>query len=161
MTIADKKVVTLHYTLTDKDGKVIDQSDDGSFLYLHGAQNIIPGLENALLGKTADEEVSVTVMPEDGYGLRDEGRVATVPRDRFPEDSEITVGMQFQAEDPEGGATIVTVTGVTDTEVTVDSNHPLAGVLLNFEVKVIDVRDASAEELEHGHAHGPEGHHHH
>ncbi len=161
MTIADKKVVTLHYTLTDKDGTVIDQSDDGSFLYLHGAQNIIPGLENALVGKTADEEVSVTVQPEDGYGPRDEARVAAVPRDRFPEDSEITVGMQFQAEDPEGGMTIVTVTGVSDEEVTVDSNHPLAGVLLNFEVKVIEVRDASAEELEHGHAHGPEGHHRH
>ena len=161
MTIADKKVVTLHYKLTDDKGTVIDQSDDGSFLYLHGAQNIIPGLENALTGKTSNDELSVSVSPAEGYGERDEARVATVPRDRFPADSEIERGMQFQAEDPEGGMTVVTVTGVTDNEVTVDANHPLAGVQLNFDVKVVDVRDATAEELEHGHAHGPEGHHHH
>ncbi len=161
MTIAENKVVTLHYKLTDNEGAIIDQSDDGSFLYLHGAQNIIPGLENALTGKNAGDEISVSVPPEEGYGERDEARIASVPRDRFPADSEIEPGMQFHAQSPEGEMTVVTVTEVGDDSVTVDSNHPLAGVQLNFEVKIIDIRDATAEELEHGHAHGPEGHHHH
>jgi len=161
MTIAENKVVTLHYKLTDDEGKLIDQSDDGSFLYLHGAQNIIPGLENALTGKAAGDEFSVTVSPEEGYGERDDTRVAEVPRDRFPPEGEIVPGMQFHAQSPEGEMTVVTVTAVSDDSVTVDSNHPLAGVQLNFEIKVVDIRDATAEELEHGHAHGPEGHHHH
>ncbi|HEB92164.1 MAG TPA: peptidylprolyl isomerase [Gammaproteobacteria bacterium] len=160
-TIAENKVVTLHYKLTDNEGAVIDQSDDGSFLYLHGAQNIIPGLENALTGKTNGDELSVSVSPEEGYGEHDDSRVASVPRDRFPADGEIEPGMQFRAQSPEGEMDVVTVTEVSDATVTVDSNHPLAGVQLNFEVKIVDIRDATAEELEHGHAHGPEGHHHH
>jgi len=145
MTIAENKVVTLHYKLTDNDGTVIDQSDDGSFLYLHGAQNIIPGLENALTGKVSGDELNVSVSPEEGYGERDDSRVASVPRDRFPADGEIEAGMQFHAQSPEGEMNVVTVTDVQ----------------LNFDVKIVDIRDATAEELEHGHAHGPEGHHHH
>jgi FKBP-type peptidyl-prolyl cis-trans isomerase SlyD len=160
MTIAENKVVTLHYTLTDDEGTVLDKSEDGSFLYLHGASNIIPGLENALTGKTSGEELKVTVTPEEGYGERDDARKEDVPREMFPEDNEIKVGSQFHAEGPEGQMITVTVIGVTDETVTIDGNHPLAGVQLNFDVKVIEVRDASAEELEHGHAHGPEGHHH-
>jgi len=160
MPIAENKVVTLHYTLTDDEGKVLDKSNDGSFLYLHGASNIIPGLENALAGKTSGDELKVTVVPEDGYGVRDEARKESVPREMFPTDSEIEVGAQFHAEGPEGQTITVTVIEVTDETVTIDGNHPLAGVQLNFDVKVIEVRDASAEELEHGHAHGPEGHHH-
>jgi FKBP-type peptidyl-prolyl cis-trans isomerase SlyD len=160
MTIAENKVVTLHYTLTDDEGTVLDKSEDGSFLYLHGASNIIPGLENALTGKTSGEELKVTVTPEEGYGERDDARKEDVPREMFPEDNEIEVGSQFHAEGPEGQMITVTVIGVTDETVTIDGNHPLAGVQLNFDVKVIEVRDASAEELEHGHAHGPEGHNH-
>jgi FKBP-type peptidyl-prolyl cis-trans isomerase SlyD len=160
MTIAENKVVTLHYTLTDKEGTVIDKSDDGSFLYLHGASNIIPGLENALTGKKSGEELKVTVEPEDGYGVRDDARLESVPREMFPEDTEIEAGMQFHAEGPEGQMITVTVAGVEEDTVTIDGNHPLAGVQLNFDVKVVDVRDASAEELEHGHVHGPGGHHH-
>jgi FKBP-type peptidyl-prolyl cis-trans isomerase SlyD len=160
MAIAENKVITLHYTLTDDAGTVIDQSTDGSFLYLHGASNIIPGLENALTGKSAGDELKVTVEPEEGYGLRDDSRVESVPREMFPEDSDIKVGSQFHAEGPEGQMITVTVAGVEDDTVTIDGNHPLAGVQLNFDVKVVEVRDASAEELEHGHAHGPEGHQH-
>ena len=160
MTIAENKVVTLHYTLTDNEGTVIDKSDDGSFLYLHGASNIIPGLENALTGKKSGEELKVTVEPEEAYGQRDDARLESVPREMFPEDTEIEAGMQFHAEGPEGQMITVTVAGVEGDTVTIDANHPLAGVQLNFDVKIVDIRDASAEELEHGHVHGPGGHHH-
>ena len=160
MTIAENKVVTLHYTLTDNEGTVIDKSDDGSFLYLHGASNIIPGLENALTGKKSGEELKVTVEPEEAYGVRDDARLESVPREMFPEDTEIETGMQFHAEGPEGQMITVSVVEVSDDTVTIDGNHPLAGVQLNFDVKVVDIRDASAEELEHGHVHGPGGHHH-
>jgi len=128
MTIAENKVVTLHYKLTDNDGTIIDQSDDGSFLYLHGAQNIIPGLENALIGKTSGDEFSVSVSPEEGYGERDDSRVASVPRDRFPADGEIEPGMQFHAQSPEGEMNVVTVTEVSDDTVTVDSNQQAVAV---------------------------------
>lgn len=160
MTIAENKVVTLNYTLTDDAGTVLDKSNDGSFLYLHGASNIIPGLENALTGKAAGDELKVTVTPEEGYGERDDARKESVPREMFPADTDIEAGMQFHAEGPGGQMITVTVIEVGDDTVTVDGNHPLAGVQLNFDVKVVEVRDASAEELEHGHAHGPEGHHH-
>ncbi len=160
MSIAENKVVTLHYTLTDDEDTVIDKSDDGSFLYLHGASNIIPGLENALTGKVSGDKLKVTVSPEDGYGERDNTRQESVSREMFPTDAEIEAGMQFHAEGPEGEMMTVTVTGVEDDTVTIDGNHPLAGVQLNFDVKVIDIRDASAEEVEHGHVHGPDGHQH-
>ena len=160
MQIGDQKIVTLHYTLTDNDGKVIDRSDDGSFAYLHGARNIIPGLENALAGKSAGEQVNVSIAPEEGYGARDDSMMQQVPKTMFEDGSQIAVGSQFHAQGPNGEMLIVTVMEVHDEHVVVDGNHPLAGVELNFDVTVVDVRDASAEEIEHGHAHGPEGHHH-
>ena len=160
MQIGDQKVVILDYTLTDNDGKVIDKSDDGSFAYLHGASNIIPGLENALAGKSAGDELSVSVPPEEAYGVRNESMLQQVPRNMFEDGSQIAVGSQFHAQGPNGEMLVVTVMEVQDEHVVVDGNHPLAGVDLNFDVKVIDVRDASAEELEHGHVHGPGGHHH-
>ena len=160
MHIGDQKVVTLHYTLTDNEGRVIDQSEDGSFAYLHGASNIIPGLENALSGKSAGEEMSVAVSPEDAYGVRDESMLQQVPKNMFEDSSQIAVGTQFHAQGPNGEMLVVTVMEVQEEHVLVDGNHPLAGVELNFDVKIIDVRDASEEEVEHGHVHGPEGHHH-
>ena len=160
MQIADQKVVTLHYTLTDNEGTVIDQSDDGSFAYLHGASNIIPGLENALAGKTAGDELTVSVAPEEAYGMRDEAMLQQVPKNMFEDASQIAVGTQFHAQGPNGEMLVVTVMEVQDEHVVVDGNHPLAGVDLNFDVKIIDVRDASEEEIAHGHVHGPDGHHH-
>ena len=159
MQIEANKVVTLNYTLTDRDGNVIDQSSDGSFAYLHGANNIIPGLENALTGRQTGDSLDVTVPPAEGYGERDAGKTQSVPREMFPTDTEIEPGMQFHAQGPNGEVLVVTVTAVDDQTVTVDGNHPLAGVELNFKVEIMDVRDASAEELEHGHVHGP-GHAH-
>jgi len=161
MQIDTHKVVTLNYTLKDDDGNVIDQSSDASFVYLHGASNIVPGLENALQGKASGDEFSVAVQPEEGYGVRDDTRVQAVPRAMFDDDAEIAPGMQFHAQGPDGGQLVVTVMQVEDDQVTVDGNHPLAGVILNFDVSVVDVRDATREEIDHGHVHGAGGHHHH
>jgi FKBP-type peptidyl-prolyl cis-trans isomerase SlyD len=160
MQIEPNSVVTLHYTLKDNDGKVIDQSDDGSFLYMHGAMNIIPGLENALAGKSAGDEISVKVSPEEGYGVKDDARIQEVPKEMFDSADEIKVGVQFHAQGPDGSAVVVTVVEVKDEAVVIDGNHALAGMDLNFEVKIVDVREASAEEVEHGHVHGPHGHQH-
>lgn len=160
MQIEKHAVVTLAYTLKDANDRIIDQSDDGSFCYLHGASNIIPGLENALTGKAAGDELTVSVPPEEGYGVRDAGKTQAVPREMFPAEEEIVAGMQFHAQGPDGHQLVVTVVKVEDNHVTVDGNHPLAGVQLNFDVKVLEVREATGEEISHGHVHGPDGHHH-
>ncbi len=160
MKIADNHVVTLNYILTDNEGEVIDQAQDSSFVYLHGAQNIIPGLEKELIDKSVGDKFIVNVSPEDGYGHRDDSRVESVPRDMFPEDQKIDPGMVFHAEGPNGESITVTVLEITDESVKIDSNHALAGIELNFDVEVMAIRDAEAVELEHGHVHGPDGHHH-
>ena len=160
MQIADKMVVTIDYTLKDDNGNILDSSNDGNFAYLHGSNNIIPGLENALTGKSAGDEVDVTVSPAEGYGERNDSMVQAVPRDMFDSEQEIEVGMQFHAQSPEGDMVVVTVTDVDKDDITVDGNHPLAGMNLNFGVKVVDVREATAEERDHGHVHGPGGHQH-
>jgi FKBP-type peptidyl-prolyl cis-trans isomerase SlyD len=159
--IAHEKVVSIHYTLTDSAGTVLDSSSGSHPLaYLHGFGNIIPGLENALEGKATGDKFSVTVEPGEGYGERDEGLVQAVPRTAFKGVKELAPGMQFQAQGPQG-TRLVVVTQVTADIVTVDANHPLAGQTLHFEVEVSEVREATSEELEHGHVHGPGGHHHH
>lgn len=161
MQIANDKVVLIHYTLTDDEGKVLDSSEGQEPLaYLHGHGNIIPGLENALTGRSAGEKLSVTVAPIDGYGERDNDMVQSVPKSAFQGVDEILPGMQFQAQSPEG-MQLVTVLDVDGDEVILDGNHPMAGLTLNFAVEITEVRDASREELEHGHVHGPGGHHHH
>lgn len=160
MTITANKVVTLDYTLTDDQGSVVDKSEGGNFLYLHGASNIIPGLEQALEGKSAGDELTVSVEPKDGYGERNDEMTQVVPRDMFDSETEIQPGMQFHAQSPDGQMLVVTVVEMDDENVTVDGNHPLAGVNLNFDVKVIEVRDATQEELDHGHVHGAGGHEH-
>jgi len=158
--IENNKVVTLNYILTDSEGTVLDQSDDASFAYLHGAMNIIPGLENALTGKTTGDDLSVSIPPEEAYGLRDDSRVQQVSKTMFEGGGDIEVGTQFHAQGPNGETLVVTIAEVMEDDVLVDANHPLAGKQLNFEVTVIEVRDASDEELAHGHVHGPGGHHH-
>jgi len=160
MEITNNHVVTINYTLKDSDDNILDKSEDGSFCYLHGSSNIIPGLEKALTGKTTGENISVTIAPEEAYGLRDEEKLQEVPRSMFPPEHEIEADMQFNAQGPDGQAVTVTVRKVEGDTVTVDGNHPLAGITLNFDVTIHSVRDASAEELEHGHVHGPGGHHH-
>ena len=159
MQIAKHKVVTMDYTLTDDQGTVIDTSEGREPLaYIQGTGNIIPGLEAALEGRKQGESVNVRVEPEQAYGERDESMLRVVPRNLFDVE-DIQAGMQFHAQS-EQGVEVVTVIGVTEEEVTIDSNHPLAGVPLNFAVTIVEVRDASDEELEHGHVHGPGGHQH-
>lgn len=160
MQIAANTVVTIDYTLTNDEGQILDQSDKGQFSYLHGASNIIPGLENALAGKSAGDSLNVSVQPEEGYGLRDEAMRQTLSRDMFGPDQDIEAGMQFHAQSPEGNTMVITVTNVDGDDISVDGNHPLAGVNLNFAVSVVDIREASKEEIDHGHAHGPDGHDH-
>jgi FKBP-type peptidyl-prolyl cis-trans isomerase SlyD len=160
MQIDTHKVVTLNYTLKDNDGVLIDQSNDGSFAYLHGASNIVPGLEAVLQDKHAGDEFSVTIGPEQAYGSRDDSRMQAVPRSMFPQDADVEPGMQFHAQGPDGSQLVVTVATVADDHVVVDGNHPLAGVTLNFDISVVDVRDATQEEIDHGHVHGPDGHGH-
>lgn len=159
MTIAKDKVAIIDYTLTDDEGNTLDQSENGEFAYIHGANNIIPGLEKALEGKTGGDEAKVTVAPAEGYGELDPNAIQKIPRNMFPEDMEIQPGMQFQAQSPEGAMMVLTVADIEGDTVIADANHALAGKTLHFDVKVISVRDASAEEMEHGHVHGPGGHH--
>lgn len=160
MQIAEKHVVTLNYTLTDAEGEMIDQSRDGSFVYLHGAGNIISGLETALTGKSVGDSFKVTIAPEDGYGPRYDERVEEVPRTMFPEGTPVEPGMQFHAQGPQGQHITVEVLEVTEETVKVDGNHPLAGVELHFDVEVMGIREADEAELSHGHVHGEHGHHH-
>ena len=160
MQATQDKVVTIHYTLTDKGGDIIDSSIGQEPLsYLHGRGNIIKGLENALEGKKAGEKLQVTVQPEDAYGIKDDSLVMQVPRNAFKDVDNLEPGMRFQIK-KEKGVQIVMVTEIGETEVTVDGNHPLAGEELNFEVEVTEVRNATKEELSHGHIHGPGGHNH-
>lgn len=161
MQIADKKVVAIDYRLRDDEGTVLDSSEGAQPLaYLHGAANIIPGLEKALLGKQAGDELDVSVEPEEAYGEYSLELVATLNRSMFQGVEELEPGMQFHASAPDGGMQVVTIRDVDGDDVTVDGNHPLAGQRLHFKVKVISVREATAEELEHGHAHGEGGHQH-
>jgi FKBP-type peptidyl-prolyl cis-trans isomerase SlyD len=161
MQIAKHSVVTIDYTLTSPDGKVLDTSSGKQPLtYLHGVGGIIPGLEAALEGKTAGDSVNAVISPEQAYGNKDPQMVQAVPRAAFKGVADIQPGMQFQAQSPQGPR-VVTVVSANDNEVTVDANHPLAGMQLTFDVTVKDVRAATADEISHGHVHGPGGHHHH
>ena len=157
MQIENNKVATLHYTLKDNEGNILDQSEDGSFVYLHGALNIIPGLENALAGKKTGEDLNVKVSPEEAYGVRNEEQMQEVPKEMFEADADIQVGMQFHAQGVDEEMIMVTVAEVKDDAIVVDGNHPLAGMELNFDVKIVEVRDATDEEMEHGHVHGAGG----
>jgi FKBP-type peptidyl-prolyl cis-trans isomerase SlyD len=160
MQITTNRVAHIHYTLKDDAGSVIDSSAGGEPLaYLHGAGNIVPGLEKALEGKEAGAKLSVKVEPAEGYGVRDEALVQQVPRRSFQGVRDIAAGMRFNAQTQQGPAT-VTVTKVQGDMITIDGNHALAGVTLHFEIEVTKVRDATPEELLHGHVHGAGGHHH-
>lgn len=157
MQVAANKVVAINYTLTNNDGQVLDSSQGREpLLYLHGHSNIIPGLEKALEERAVGDQVEVTVQPEDAYGERDDAMIQQVSREAFQGVEDIQPGMQFQTQGP-GGALLVTVIEAGDEEVTIDANHPLAGETLNFAVTIESVREASEEEVQHGHPH--EGEH--
>ncbi|HET6538992.1 MAG TPA: peptidylprolyl isomerase [Chryseolinea sp.] len=156
MEITKNKVAGIHYTLRDNTGSIIDTSDGREPLYyLHGAGNLIIGMEEGLEGKTIGDKFQLKISPAKGYGEKDPSMTQKVPRSAFG-NQEVKQGMKFQTD---RGA-VVTVTDVGLDSVTVDANHPLAGVELNFAVEVMEVRNATQEELDHGHVHGPGGHHH-
>lgn len=160
MHIVDNNVVSFHYTLKNDQGEVIESSTGQDPLeYLHGHRNIIPGLEKELAGKSVGDKFTATIDPESAYGNYDETLLQTLLRGEFEGVDEIEIGMQFEVEDSNGRG-LLTVTKIEGDEVTVDGNHPLAGERLIFEVEVVDRREASEEELTHGHAHHPDGHHH-
>ena len=154
MSIADKKVVSIQYTVLDDQGQIIDTSDGGEpLVFLCGAQNIIPGLEEALMGKNTGDELKVIVPAEKAYGEYNEEGVQQVPMEAFEGVESIEPGMAFTAETEQGPMNLI-VTAVEGEMVTVDANHPLAGKDLTFDVAVEDVRDATDDELAHGHVHG-------
>ena len=154
LMVGDKLVVSMHYTLTDNDGNTLDSSDGAEPLaYLHGAGNIISGLEQARVGKVVGDALKVTVAPADGYGEVIPEMMQSVPRDMFQGVDEIEAGMSFEAEGEGGQVQRVVVREVTETEVVVDANHPLAGMTLIFDVNIVEIRDATEEEIAHGHAH--------
>lgn len=160
MNIQEKSVVSIHYKLTDDKGQVIDQSQDQPLSYIHGVGSLIPGLEKELLGKTSGDKIQVSVSPEEGYGPHVPQLIQKLPRDTFQGVEKIEVGMEFQASNENGETMVVHVEEVSDDEITINGNHPLAGMTLNFDVEVMDVREATAEELDHGHVHGEHDHHH-
>lgn len=153
MRIAENTVVGFDYTLTDDAGQVLDSSEGrGPLWYLHGSGGIIPGLERELAGKEAGDQLQVALAPEDAYGERNEALRQEVPREQFAGIEDLQVGMQFRV-DSNAGPVVITVVDIADDVVTVDGNHPLAGVNLNFDLTIREVRQATEEELTHGHAH--------
>lgn len=161
MQVAKDKVVLFHYTLTDDAGTQIDSSREGGepLAILAGHGSLIAGVEKALEGKSAGDHFQVTVSPEEGYGLRDEGRTQRVPKKYFQDGDKLKPGMVTVLRSQQGMHQ-VTVVKVGATVIDIDANHPLAGKTLNFDIEITEVRDASEEEIAHGHVHGPGGHHH-
>ncbi len=158
--VTKNKVISIAYTLRLSGGDLIDESTaEEPLLYLHGAGNIVPGLEKELEGAAVGAKLSAVVPPDEGYGPRI-GDPQEVPRAAFPEGAELHEGMAVMAEDEQGHQIPLFITGLTEETVTVDPNHPLAGETLHFEVTVVETRDATVEEIAHGHPHGPGGHHH-
>ena len=160
MKIAKDKVVALHYTLRNDGGETIDSSSGGEPLaYIHGNGSILPALETALEGREPGAKFDLRLAAKDGYGERNAELVQVVQRKALATIGKIKVGTQFHAQVP-GGARVMTITAVDKDDITIDGNHPLAGIDLNFNVEVVEVRDASPDELAHGHVHGAGGHHH-
>ena len=154
LLVGDKLVVSIHYTLTDVDGAILDSSEGTDPLnYLHGASNIIPGLENELTGKSIGDEFEVTVQPEEAYGERLPALIQEVPKEMFQGIDQVEVGMMFQTQAPDGQVMMVNVVDVAEDKITIDGNHPLAGQILNFKGKIEAIREATEEEVAHGHAH--------
>jgi len=161
MIIEDKCVVTLDYKLRNSKGEILDESKSGDpLVYLHGAGFLVPGLEKELTGKTAGDKLRVEVTPAEGYGEYMPQLVQKLPRSAFEGVDNLEIGMEFQASGEKGHIMEVRIEKIEGDDITINGNHPLAGMTLDFEIAVADVRQASKEELEHGHAHG-DGHHHH
>ena len=160
MQIKENSVVNIHYTLTNDAGEVLDSSSGKEpLMYMHGHNNLIPGLEDQLAGKKEGDKFNADVEAEDAYGLHPEEAIQQIPLSALANIPNLEVGMQLQASTDQGPVA-VRVAEINDEHVVLDGNHPLAGQRLHFAVEVMSVRDATPSELEHGHAHGGDGHHH-
>ncbi len=156
MQIQNDNVVTLHYTVSTIEGDMIDSSHEAPPMsFLQGSHFMIEGIEDALVGKTKGDKFSVTVDPDKAYGERHDDLIQEVPADMF-EGMDVDVGMSFRATTDDGEQSVIII-DKTDTTVTVDGNHPLAGMSLTFDVEVVDVREATVDEIKHGHVHGEGG----
>jgi FKBP-type peptidyl-prolyl cis-trans isomerase SlyD len=160
MAIGANKVVTLNYKLTDDQGNVIQTTENEPFIYLSGNSQILPKLEEQIDTMLIGGKKNIELSSADAYGDYDEKAIQQVKKEEFPEGSNLEEGMQYMAHTPDGKPVPFVIKEVKEEEVTIDFNHPLAGKNLSFDVELVDVRDATAEELEHGHAHGGDGHHH-
>jgi FKBP-type peptidyl-prolyl cis-trans isomerase SlyD len=161
MSALPNKVVTINYTLKDEEGNVIDQtSQNKPFQYLSGTSQILPKLEEQIDGMLIGGKKNVVIPPKEGYGEYQDDALQSIERNAFPKETELEVGMSFVANSPDGKQLPFVIKEVDDESVKVDFNHPLAGKTLNFEVELLDKREATPEEVSHGHAHGPDGHHH-
>jgi FKBP-type peptidyl-prolyl cis-trans isomerase SlyD len=155
------KVVTLGFVLTDDQGVELDRADRNEpFLFLHGSNQIVPGLENGLTGLTIGDKKKIVVSPAEAYGEVNPDLVLSVSNQQFPKGTEIEVGMKFVADLDGGEEAVFTIRSIAGEKVVIDANHDLAGMTLTFDIEVLDVRDPTADELAHGHAHGPGEHHH-
>ncbi|ATX79787.1 FKBP-type peptidyl prolyl cis-trans isomerase [Mariprofundus aestuarium] len=155
MQITDHKVVSFHYTLTNDAREVLDTTTGGEPLpYLHGEENIVPGLELALEGKSVGDKLKVSLDAADAYGELDPALIEVVSADLFEGIETLEAGMEFETESDDGEVEFVRITAIDGDNVTIDGNHPLAGQNLTFDVEITDIRDATEEELEHGHVHG-------
>ena len=157
MPIEDRKVVSFHYTLTNDKGEQIESSRQGNpLVYLHGYRNIIPGLEKAMKGREVGDTFEVTVEPADAYGERNPNNLQRVPAKHFPNPRKLSPGQMVSLQTRQGPIQAVIVK-VGRFNIDVDANHPLAGQTLTFDVEITDIRDATKEEIDHGHVHGPGG----
>ena len=161
-TVQTGKVVVIHYTLTRGDGSLVESTRGKDPLaYLHGKGHIVPGLERALDGQQTGSRIETTVPPEEGYGVRKGSGPQPVPKREFPSHIDLRVGLPLEIKGSDGEPVQVWVTRVKGAKVWIDLDHPLAGESLSFDVEIVGIRDPFPDELEHGHAHGPDGHHRH
>jgi FKBP-type peptidyl-prolyl cis-trans isomerase SlyD len=162
VSVASGKVVVIHYTLTGADGRLIESTrGKAPMAYLHGQNNVIPGLEAALADKNVGDQVQFTIPPEQAYGVRKGKGPQAVPRKEFPRKMDLRENMPLDIPGGDGQPVRVWVTKIQGSKVWIDVDHPLAGQSLSFDVEIVHIRDPYPEEIEHGHAHGSDGHHHH
>lgn len=162
MAIEQNKVVTMNFTLKDDEGNLLDSTEKGGpFSYISGTNMVLPKLEEALSGMLIGSKKNLKLVAKDGYGDYNDDAIQVVGKENFPEDIVLEVGMEYMANSPDGVKMPFTISNVDGEEITIDFNHPLAGKNLNFDIELLNVRDATAEELSHGHVHGAGGHHHH
>lgn len=162
MPIEANKVVTMNFTLTDEFGNVLDSTERGGvFTYISGTGMVLPKLEEAVSSMIIGTKKQIKLEAADAYGNYNQDAVQVVGKENFPSDFVLEVGMEYMASNPDGMQMPFIITNVEEDTVTIDFNHPLAGKTLNFDLELLDVRDATPEELAHGHVHGPDGHHHH